>query len=136
MVSLDFWRVWAISKKENTAHEGNRKEKLLFAWLRGMRTKTYTCGEKNKKNKSAWGAWAKENRCVSWEEGEREREWKRWARGFNVAVCRVYVAVPLLSCSLYWWQCSQAVIDGGILLYSGKCNGPRHRSREHSRNPL
>lgn len=43
-----------MSKEQSSAHEGNRKEKLLSARLRGMRTKTYTCGE-NEKEKELEG---------------------------------------------------------------------------------
>lgn len=52
---------------------GNRKEKLLFARLRGMRTKTYTCGE-NEKEKELEGLELKKiGVCASGEGSERER---------------------------------------------------------------
>lgn len=51
--------------------QGNRKEKLLFARLRGMRTKTYTCGE-NKKEKELEGLELKKiGVCASDEGSER-----------------------------------------------------------------
>ncbi len=34
---LGFWKVWFISKEQSSARVGNRKEKLLFARLRGKR---------------------------------------------------------------------------------------------------
>ncbi len=55
---------------------GNRKEKLLFARLRGMRTKTYTCGE-NEKEKELEGLELKKIGvcvCVRAAKEARERE--------------------------------------------------------------